>query len=79
MLTCAAIIGLVDSCIVVWFGAHTSIGARAIAHREFVELQISVGDLITDDLANFISITLAIIGRAMMKREEKDEKITSIS
>ena len=81
MLICAAIIGLISSCIVVWFGVHTPnpTTEEDIQHEEFVELQSSLGNSIAEDLANFVSISLAIISAAATKEREGDEKSTAIS
>jgi len=79
MLICAAIIRLIDTCAIVWFDTHIPKTVRDSQHRELVELQISLGDSIAQDLTDFISISLAIIGGLMMRNAERDEKFTSIS
>ena len=79
MLICAAIIRLITTCVGVWLDTHTSETAEDGQHLLLVEMQVSLGDAIAQDMANFVSISLAIIGGATMRNGKRDEKITRIT
>ena len=79
MLICAAIIRLVDTCTLVWFNARSPKNFEDQQHQIFVELQLSFGESIAQELTNFVSISLAILGSATMGKGERDEKFTSVS